>query len=934
MMAGRRPDPGGSLSRSREIQPSDEGEGDPDRQVSGHGEIAPWRRVWAPLAAGVVTAGGVYAGIASGLTSPTAEQTFLAAVGAVLPGAFAAWQTREQLIESRGGKRTAPGRPSMLSHLPPDVADFTGRSEQVSAVSELFAPPARGFRRAVPVITIAGKGGVGKTALALHIAHEVSRFFPDGQLYTNLRGAEHEVLDPAEVLAGFLRELGVPGEDVPEGLEDRARMYRARLAKRRILVLLDNAADETQVRSLIPGTPDCAVLITSRSRLPGLPGGHTVSLDVMADQHAIELLAKIIGPARLAAEQDSANRIARLCGFLPLALRVAGARLASRPSWRLSWFADRLSDERNRLNLLKVGDMDIRASLALSYESRTDREKEAFRVLGLMRSSSFPAWNLAVLMGIELFDAEETVEQLVDAELLEVAGVDTLGLVRYRFHDLLRDYARERLAAEDSGVSQAAALERIVDSYIGMAREASAFLQPGVLQTPNDRAGPPVAAEVVREDPRAWFSSERAALVSLVDQASEARMWDATWRLAEPLTAMFNWRADWKDWEDTHQVALQAADHSGNVLGQAVIRCALGALYRELGRFDEAIAVLSDSVAAFNQLGDDHREAVARRNLGDTYRYNGLLEVAIASFSSSLVIFERYSDLRSVAETLGGMADALRGLSRWADSESRFDRCLALYRQLGDQTEETRHAVMLAMVYRDRFQNAKAEALLRRSLEFFMQIGDKRGEVKSIRLLGTVLRNEGNTVGAVEEFNRCIPVFEDLLDRRYIAVSLRNRGDAYRLLEDFDNAQADLRRALAMFIELDDRRWVARTRLSFADMQRRLNQWDAAEESTRSALRYSRDIRDLPAEGRALRELGMIFRDRRDFDAARNCFEQSHTIFADLNDELWAARALDGLTRLLDMCGEGSAELKRETGQILEACEIEPDRRAVCLAEW
>jgi tetratricopeptide (TPR) repeat protein len=858
----------------------------------------------------------------------------LAAIGAVLPGAFAAWQTREQLTESRARQATAADRPAMLSHLPPDVADFTGRNEQVARVAEMFVPPVRGSRGTVPIVTIAGKAGVGKTALALHVAHQISRLFPGGQLYTNLRGAEHEALEPAEVLAGFLRELGVAGDDVPESLEDRARMYRARLATRRILVLLDNAADEPQVRPLIPGTPDCAVLITSRSRLSGLPGVHPVSLDVMANRQAIELLTKIIGADRLAAEEESANRIARLCGFLPLALRVAGARLASRPSWRLSWFADRLSDERNRLNLLKVGDMDIRASLALSYESRSDREKEAFRILGLLRSSSFPAWNLAVLANIELFTAEQTVEEIVDAELLEVSGVDAAGLVRYRFHDLLRDYARERLTAEESDLSRAAALGRMVDAYIGLASEASTGIQPGVLQTSAGGGAPPSAVEAVRADPRGWFSSERATLVSLVEQASEARLWDATWRLAEPLTAMFNWRADWKDWESTHRIALDAANRASSTLGQAVIQCSLGALYRELGRFDEAIALLTDSVTAFRQIGDDHREAVARRNLGDTYRYNGLLDLAISSFTSSLAVFERYSDLRSVADTLGGMADALRGLSRWEDSESRFDRCLSLYRQLGDQTEETRHTVTLAMVYRDRYQNARAETLLRESLEYFARIGDTRWEGQSLRLLGTVLRNEGKNNEAVEHFSRCIRIFEDLLDRRLIAVSLRNRGDAYRLVEHYDKAQTDLSQALSMFTELGDHRWAARTRLSLADEGRRLRQWDTAENNARSALHFSRDIGDQPAAAKALRELGMISRDREDWDTARDYFDQSHAIFIALNDELWVARVLDGLAKIQERRGQDPADLQGQVNQILQACDIQSGRQAVVLAEW
>jgi tetratricopeptide (TPR) repeat protein len=906
---------------------------DANRRGQNRRRVGPWRRIWAPSLAGLVTAAGVLAGIASSMSAPNAGQVFLAALGSVLPGVFAAWQTREQLIEKELN-RSGPGSdPPALPELPPDVADFTGRDELTARLTDILTPPARGSRRAVPVVAISGKGGVGKTALAVHVAHRVARHFPDGQLYVDLRGVEDQVLDPADVLAGFLRELGVEGGDVPESLDDRTRMYRTRVGTRRLLVFLDNALDENQVRHLIPGASSCAVLITSRSRLSGLPGSHAESLDVMEPRQALELLAKVIGADRLAEDEEAANRIVRLCGFLPLALRVAAARLASRPAWRLDWFAARLGDERNRLNMLKVGDLEVRASLALSYNSRSDREKQAFRMLGLIKAATFPAWNLAVLTETDLLDAEETAERLVDAELLEVSGIDSVGLVRYRFHDLLRDYARERLAAEESNDAQRTALRRMVNAYVAMAREASAVLQPGALQT-SVTDGDPIMGEIVRGNPRSWFASERAALVLLVSQAAESQLWNETWQLAEPLTAMFNWRADWRDWEETHLVALEAANHVGSTLGQAVVRNNLGLLYRELGRFDEAIELLTAAVTAFHELGDEHREALARRNLADAYRYKGRLDEAISSFGSSLEVFERYSDRRSVASALCGMADALRGLSRWEDSESRFARSLALYRQLGDREEEARAKVMLAMVHRDRWRNAAAEALLREGLAAFAELGHKRWEAQSMRLLGTVLRNDGNVAEGIEYFNRCLPIFEDLLDRRFIAITLRNRGDGYRILGDYDRAAADLHRALPLFRELGDGRWAARTQVSLADMHRKLRQWDAAEENARNALQHYREISDRPAEARALRELGMLFRDREEWDVAREFFAQSRDLFADLNDDLWVARTLAGLARLQEMRGQDSRELREQITRICRQCEVPSDRQAVCLAEW
>jgi hypothetical protein len=332
-----------------------------------------------------------------------------------------------------------------LLHLPADINDFTGRYEQADKVSRLVTAEGGRSHTAVPITVISGKPGIGKTALALHVAHKVSDQFPDGQMYANLRGAEADAQDPAEVLAGFLRELGVDGSDIPERVDDRARMYRARLADRRVLVVLDNAVDEAQVRPLLPGAAGCAVLVTSRSRMAALAGSHSVPLDVMPADQSAELLATIIGRERAEAEPAAVAEITRLCGFLPLAIRIAGARLKSRPAWRISWFAERLRDESRRLDLLKAGDLEVRASFALSYQGQNADAQRAFRFAGIM-TSDFPAWNLAALLDTDADQAEQLLEELVDAQLVEVIGVDATGLIRYGLHELLRDFARERLA--------------------------------------------------------------------------------------------------------------------------------------------------------------------------------------------------------------------------------------------------------------------------------------------------------------------------------------------------------------------------------------------------------------------------------------------------------------------------------------------------------
>ncbi len=821
-----------------------------------------------------------------------------------------------------------------LLHLPPDIDDFTGRQTQADEVARLITARPAGSGTAVPVATIFGKGGVGKTALVLHVAHRIRAQFPDGQIYTNLRGVEADRRDPAEVLAGFLRELGVDGTDVPEHVEERARMYRARLAGQRILVVLDNAAEETQIRPLLPGSPDCAVLVTSRSRMAALAGSHTVPLDLMPSDQSVDLITRILGRTRAEAEPEAVAEIAELCGFLPLAIRIAGARLASRPAWRISWFAERLRDERRRLDLLKVGDLDVRASFALSYDSRSDAEQRAFRMLGVLKTGDFPAWNLAALIDAEADEAEQLLEQLVDAELIEMADVDRAGLIRYRFHDLLRDFAREKLTETESAQAQRDGVSRLAEEYIGMARTGSMLIQPGALQDTTS-ATQPMAYNVVSGDPRNWFIAERASLVSVVHLAHDAGLWDQTLRLVELLPAMFDWRADWQDWDVTHTLGLEAAQNAGSELGEAVIRCSLGMLYRELGRYDEAVAMLTQSSEIFLRLGDEHRWATTMRNLGDTHRYKGLLDEAINCFDTALTVFGRFGDQRSSAGALNGMADAYRGLSQWRNAAIRFDRCIAIYRELDDRLEQARSTVRRALVLRDQNLNEQAKDMFNNGLDVFRELGDRRWEARTLRHLGVVNRNQGNIETALALFGECMPLFEQLADRRGIAVTLRNRGDAYRWAESHGPATEDLKDALARFESIGDHRWAARTRLSMADLLRRQQRWDEALSRVQAALGVFQEIPDRPAEARALRELGMLLRDQGDLDEAHEALTRSRALFEELSDNLWVARVIASQAELLERRGDDPEPMRIEADEICRRNGILAlSDIAIALKEW
>ena len=819
-----------------------------------------------------------------------------------------------------------------LLHLPPDVRDFTGRAEQVGQVIRLIAA-AGAARTALPIVCLSGQAGVGKTTLAIHVAHKIGADFPGGQLYTNLRGADDRAQDPADVLAGFLRELGVDGADIPEGIDERARMYRAHLAGQRVLVMLDNAADEAQVRALLPGSPGCAVLVTSRSRMAALGGLSSVSLDVMPPGQAAELLAAVIGTERTVAEPEAVAEISRLCGYLPLALRIAGARLVSRPAWSISWSASRLRDESRRLDLLKAGDLEVRTSFALSYNSLDEAEQHAFRLLGLL-DADFPAWNLAALTGTDTDDAEQVLEKLADAVLVDIAGVDATGLIRYRLHDLLRDFAREQLFAADPCDARRDSAARLADEYIGAAQLASALIHPGAQGAGAQAGQQALAADAVRIDAWGWLSAERASLVALVGQAHEARLWDRAWKLAELLPAMFDWRADWRAWERTHQLALDAVRQQENANAEARILRSLGALYRELGRYDEAVALLTQAAGIFDDQADRHQWAAAMRNLGDTYRYQGRLKTAIEMFSAGLAVFRETADTRSAAGALNGMADAYRGLSRWDESGSAFRTCIGSYHDIGDRLEEARAKTRYALVFRDQYLSGQALPLIAEGLGVFRELGDRRWEARAMRQLAIVHRNDGDTDTAITTLAQCLAILRELEDRRGVAVVLRNRGDAYRLAGRLGDADSDLSAALESFEAIGDRRWTARTRMSIAGLCRLRREWPAAGLHLDAALAVFRDIGDRPAEARALRELGMLLRDQGEAESSEGALNASQAIFGELGDALWTARVLACKGLLAGLRNADPAPLMRQAADICRRRGIAEERIAGALREW
>src|SRR5580692_7551019 len=431
------------------------------------------------------------------------------------------------------------------AQLPADVADFTGRDDQVRHLVDLLSSASADDESgAVRIALVAGAGGLGKTSLAVHAAHRVRGSFSDGQLYVDLLGATPHPLPAADVLARFLRDLGVDGREIPVDEDERAARYRTILAGRRMLIVLDNARDAAQVRSLLPGSAACAVLVTTRSRMADLAS------------------TRLVGDERAAAEPEATAELLLACAGLPLAIRICAARLATRSGWTIQAMANRLRDTRRRLDELRVGDLAVRASFQVSFTTLPASAQpdgidpaDAFRMLGLWDGPSISSAAAAAMFGTTEDLAIDALETLVDAHLLESKSPD-----RYKFHDLLRVYSSERAVADLPEQTRNAAIARLLEWYMRTADAAGTAVAPDRYDIPLAPGGaaPPLSFGTA-EDALAWYDGERVNLVAATRQAAESGLHEIAWRLPAPLFQLFNSRGNWTDGIAANRVALQSA---------------------------------------------------------------------------------------------------------------------------------------------------------------------------------------------------------------------------------------------------------------------------------------------------------------------------------------------------------------------------------------
>ncbi|MEU0535107.1 AfsR/SARP family transcriptional regulator [Amycolatopsis tolypomycina] len=681
---------------------------------------------------------------------------------------------------------TATREQRPVAQLPADIPDFTGRAEPLAELLGLLAER--------QVVVVAGAPGTGKSALAVRALHQARDAFPDGQLYLDLAGTSAVPRDPAVMLAELLRALGVTDAVMPPGLHERAALYRSRLADRRMLVLLDDAAGARQVRPLLPPSGGCAVVVTSRHRLADLAGAEHVELDVLSAADARELLARVAGAERVEREPEQADAIVRLCGRLPLALRITGAKLAGRRAWTLRVLRDRLEDESRRLRELRVGDLDVRANFDLSLRLLPEAAVRAFRLLGLLGAETLPAWVIGPLLGRA--DGDDVLDALVDAYLVRLVTTDRIGQPRYRLHDLLRAYAAEGAQEHYPLEERRAAVERVLSAWLALAEQARDLCYPSLFRPTPGRA-PRWTPDYRVIDPLAWFDAERGTLLRAIELAAEWGMAELAWELAVAAVPYYDHRSLYQDWNRSHRIALDAAAAAGDAHGEAALLQGLGQVHIYLDEMAEARHDLRRSVKLYQEIGDSRGEGLALASLGTVHRVRGELDAALAVDKEALAHLVAAGHRQAEAQIR--TAIGIIGFEQGAEDAGRWiEEGLHIARRLGDRH---RQAVILRTLSRYHLGIGDAPAALRdltEALKMFNEIGDERCGAYTDQRLGVIYADLADRPRADSALHRAAHVFRMNGDRSNEAACWQQLGELENELGD----PAAARHHLGLAIEL------------------------------------------------------------------------------------------------------------------------------------
>ncbi len=656
---------------------------------------------------------------------------------------------------------------------------FTGRAAELKVLAELLGQP-EGTADTTTIVAITGTAGVGKTALAVRWARSVSDQFPDGQLFVNLRGFDLSGVPtaPEEVIRAFLEALQVPPSEFPASPAAQAGLYRSLTAQRALLILLDNARDADQVRPLLPGGRSCLVVVTSRAELPGLTvtdGACPVSLDVMSEADARELLAQRLGAPRLAAEPDAVSELITLCARLPLALAIAASRAATRPQISIALLAGQLSDVRARLDSLGTGEAatSVRAVFSWSYNLLRGPAARMFRLLGLHPGPDISLAAAASLAGLPPADAAGLLRELTGAHLIEdrVPG-------RYGFHDLLRAYAAEQAAVVDGGPRCRAVVERALDHYLYTGHTAARLLYPGrELITLAPRL-PGVRPEALADYPAAlaWFTAEHQTLLAACTQAVREGLDRHAWQLPWAMMHFLDWTGHWAELAAVESSALAAARRLGDLDGQAHAHCDLARAYVRTFRLDEARLQLRLALSLREQIGGDAARGRIHLDISQVAHKQGDLQEALGEAELSLALFRSGGTKAGQARALNNIGWIHAALGDSAQAVEHCQQALALNREIGNRPGEAASLDSLGFAYLGLGRYAEATECCGAAQELLHTLGDRYTRAVALVHLGDAQCGSGHRAAAGQSWQLALEILEDLQHAEAAGVRARLAG--------------------------------------------------------------------------------------------------------------------------------------------------------------
>jgi tetratricopeptide (TPR) repeat protein/transcriptional regulator with XRE-family HTH domain len=794
--------------------------------------------------------------------------------------------------------------------LPRSVTSFTGRQEELDRLLAVSSGPA-GSGLAVGISAIDGMAGVGKTALAVRAAHVLAPGFPDGQLFLDLHAytAGQHPVEPADALRSLLLTIGVAAQLIPPDLDARAALWRDRLAGRRMLIVLDDAASHDQVRPLLPGGAGSLVLITSRRRLTALEDVEPLTLGTLPPAEAAALFTSLGGARARDVDPATVARLVELCGHLPLAIGLLAGQLRSHPAWTVGYLSDRFRDAVNPLTELYAEDVAVGAAFDLSYRNLSDEQRRVFRRLGLHPGREIDAYGAAALADLDLSSARRQLEALYTDHLLDepVPG-------RYRLHDLMRAHARALALQDDAGGGDAA-VGRLIAFYLDattaavqhIARRSDAITAPAA-GAPNERprfASPRAAL--------AWLEADRPNVAACFDHAAHARHGPFV-QLSHAMHPFLRSAGHWDQALTIHRSALAAARDTGDRLGQACALHDLGVAQRIGGDYSTAAASLEEAMVVYREVGDRAGVGNTLNDLATLRRMTGEYESATASLVEAMTIFGELGSLVGRAYSLVEYGNVQRLTGSYETATTSLTEGLGLHRQLGDKRGQGDALHYLGTLRCEIGQYPDATASLSDALAICRDLGDRSGQASTLNNLGIAQCRTGWYPEATASLMEALTLFRELGSRNGQAAALDGLGHVHRVTGDHRAAVSALTEALSLFRELGNELGQADALNELGTVQGLTGARSDAAASLADALVIYERTGNQRGRAETLNRFGALMLDASRHEEALDHHARALCLARDGGMALEEAEALEGIGRSLIRAhdtGEGIAHLRQ-----------------------